>query len=328
MKVPLRIRFKIIDIFSLLAVSILLVMPPSSAWGQLPVNIIQAEQEEQKTEKIETTEQLLERLQQLQAKARQSLNSAQPVLENTPPEQLGATTEEAKEKQFLLLSRVFLYGKNIENLSKLEEIRLANEDLVAKSEAWQGFTQDPPYPISLVDELRDSIHAQSLAITKDGVRIALIQLEQDEALKSLVSSEKKLRKVRESLEKPVTGDDQIRANWLHELAKLKNAVAELNVLASKAQLQAVDESLSLYNKQRTFLERQLQVAVTDATFSKKELDQKLSPLGKKINLWRKRSDGQSGTTIEIRKSCIKPEIACSKPAKLCPNRGKRMGKLR
>jgi len=66
------------------------------------------------------------------------------------------------------------------------------------------------------------------------------------------------------------------------LAQLKNEVAEANVLASKHQLQAIDESLSLHNKQQTFLERLLQVAVTDAPFAKEELEQKLAVLAKKL----------------------------------------------
>lgn len=282
MNLKLRLYLKSSRIICFLVISILPVILPSLIWGKLPSGINATEQVDSRSETTETTKQFIERLQQLQEKARQSLNSAQPVLENTPPEQLGANIEEVNEKQFLLFNHVFLYGNYLESLRSLEETRLASDDLIIKSEAWQGFDQEPPYPISLVDELRDAIHAQSLAISKEEVRKTLTLQEQDDARQSLVTSEKIVRKVQETLEKTTDGDDQVRANWLAELAQLKNEVAEVSVLASQVQLQAIDASLSFHNKQKTFHERQLQVAVTNAPFSKEELDQKLSGLTKKI----------------------------------------------
>jgi potassium-dependent mechanosensitive channel len=276
----LRLWFQRLGLISFLTVTLLFGASPSLIWGKLPLNT-KTEQVESIAED-ETATQTIERLQQLQAKARQSLSSAQPVLDNTPPEQLGATIEEVNEKQFLLFTRVFLYGSHIESLRSLEETRLASDDLSAKSEAWQGFDQEPPYPISLVDELRDAIHAQTLAITNNEVRKALTLQEQDEARKNLIVTEKILRKVKESLEKITDGDAQVRSNWLDDLARLKNEVAEINVLSSKAKMRAIDASITLYSKQKTFHERQLQVAVSDAPFTKKELDQNLSLLTKKI----------------------------------------------
>lgn len=273
---------RIASLFCLLVLSTFLICFPSTVYGQLPGSLFNTSPDESESEKFETPEQHLERLQQLQAKAQQSLSSAQPVLEATQPEQLGATTEEVNEKLRLLFIRVFLYGKHIESIPNLEETRRAREDLAAKNETWKGFDRPPPYPISLVDELRDAIHAQSLSIVKNKVRKSFIQQEQEEAREALLASEKSLRQIKESLEKPLQGTDKIRANWLNELAQLKNEVAEANVLASKHQLQAIDESLSLYNKQQTFLERQLQVALADAPFGKEELEQKLAALEKKL----------------------------------------------
>ncbi|MBW2187507.1 MAG: hypothetical protein JRG71_14255, partial [Deltaproteobacteria bacterium] len=76
----------------------------------------------------------------------------------------------------------------IESILSLEETRRARADLAAKSEAWKGFDQPPPYPISLIDELRDAIHAQSLSIAKNEIRKNLIQQEQEEAREALLAS--------------------------------------------------------------------------------------------------------------------------------------------
>jgi small-conductance mechanosensitive channel len=278
----LHIRLKSYGPIYLLILSILIAMPPSFVWGQLPSNTTNADKVETEPEKAETTEQLLERLQQLLSKSQQSLNSVQPVLEIASPEQLGATTEETKEKQLLLFTRVILLNGHIESLRSLEETRHAIEDLTLKVEAWHGFDQPPPYPIRLVDELRDAIHAKSLAIAKEEVSRTLTDQGQRDARKALVSSEQELRKIRESLEKTLTADDKLRRNWLYELAQLRNDVAGIGVLAGKAQLQTSDAILSLDKRQKTFLERQLQVAVTDVTFSDDELELKLALLTKKL----------------------------------------------
>lgn len=282
MDIELHPYHRIVSLFCLLFLSTFLICFPSTVYGQLPGKLLSASSERSESEKSETPEQLLTRLQQLKAKAQQSLSNAQPVLESTPAEQLGATSEEVNEKQLLLLMRVFHYGKHLESIRNLEESRRASKDLAAKSEAWKGFDQPPPYPISLVDELRDAIHAQSLSIAKDLVRKNLIQQEQNEARAALLASEKSIRQLRESLEKPLQGTDKVRANWLNELTQLKNEVATANVLSSKHQLQAIDESLSLQNKQQTFLERQLQIAVADAPFAKEELEEKIAALAKKL----------------------------------------------
>ncbi len=282
MKSELHIWPKSYGLIYLLIISILIAMPPTFVWGQLPSNTMNVDEVATEPEKAETTDQLLERLQQLLSKAQQSLNSAQPALETASPEQLGATTEEIKEKQLLIFTRVILLTRHIESLRSLEETHRAIEDLTIKVESWQGFDQPPPYPIRLVDELRDAIHAKSLAIAKEEVSRTLTDQEQRDARKALASSEQELRKIKESLEKTLTADDKLRKNWLYELAQLRNDVAGIGVLAGKAQLQTSDAILSLDKRQKTFLERQLQVAVTDVTFSDDELELKLALLTKKL----------------------------------------------
>ncbi|MDX2481808.1 MAG: mechanosensitive ion channel [Desulfuromusa sp.] len=278
MIINFHIRQKATSLFCLLAVYLLLLTTPSFVWGQLPGITAKTDTTPQESQGTDLS---LEHLLQLQSKARQSLNNAQLDLDAIPPEQIGATTEEIKEKRVLLFVRVFLYNNHIESLRLFEEVRLAHEDLAAKSEAWQGFGQPPPYPIALVDELRDSIHIKSLAITKDGVRKDLLLQGQKEARQELVASEKELRKAQETVEKPL-GDVEIRTSWLYELALLKNAVAQTRVLSNRAQLKSIVEYLSLHKKQEAFLKRQLLVATDDVAFSQKELDQYVAPLTQKL----------------------------------------------
>ncbi|MCK5914743.1 MAG: hypothetical protein KAG92_01285, partial [Deltaproteobacteria bacterium] len=269
MKNGLRTWLKSSGIFCLLTASLLVIIPPSIVLAQLPVDPAE-------------TEQRLEHLQLLLSKARQSLSSSQLVLEMTPAEQLGATPEEIEEKKLLLSTRVFHYSNYIASLRNREETRRSNEDLAAKSEAWQGFDQAAPYPIDLVDELRDSIHAQSLAIAKNKVNKTLIDQQLEDARKALVFSEKELRLKKESSENSLLGADRIRTNWLNDLGELNKEVAQTKVLASQARLQEITASISLHKKQEIFLERQLQVAAQNTLFSAEDLEQKLALLTEKL----------------------------------------------
>lgn len=230
----------------------------------------------------ETTEKTIARLKDSLINARQALQGSQAVLESTPPEQLGATPEEVQQKMQLLLERVVIYEQHIARYRALAESRRANHDLTVKIEGWQGFQDPPPYPVSLVDELRDAIETEKLAIAKDETQQALVLASREEIRQKLEDSEQRLRKANEALERPAKGDNGLRLNWLRELAQLENEVARAGMLATKTQLEAIEESIAFHQKNITFLERKLHIAAADAPFTKEELDEKLTAIDRKM----------------------------------------------
>lgn len=236
-------------------------------------------------------------LEQTLAAARERLQNFQSLLEATPVQQLGGTDEEALEKATLLGRQILSIEQHLLALHQLEETRLASQDLKDKVTGWKGFSVSPPYPLSLLDELRDSIVAQKIQIEKDKTFISLSRQEQERARESLSEAQKRRRQVMEMLEKPAVQGDQLRRGWLDELARLQEAVARATVLSAEARFQAAEAALALHNEKLAFFERQLEVAAAaPAEFTEDELQRRLADIAgkeKKLNAEQLRLSRQS-----------------------------------
>lgn len=216
-------------------------------------------------------------LQQELAVARERLQSFQAMVATTPAQQLGGTDSEASEKMSLLARQVLALEQHLMALNQLEETRLASQDLKAKVGAWKGFAVSPPYPLSLLDELRDSIVAQKFLIEKDKTLISFARQEQDGRREALAQAQKRRRRMAEMLEKPAAVEEQLRRGWQDELARLDEAAAQAAVLSAGARLQAAEAALALHNERLVFLERQLQMAeAAPADFTQVELEKRLA----------------------------------------------------
>lgn len=213
-------------------------------------------------------------LQGLLSSARQSLQSEKATIESDTPEQLGISTGEIQQKELLLIKKVFVYEQHIEAYQTLLETHRASKGLTAESENWKGFNTSPPYPISLVDELRDAIDSKKLEIKKDKAKLLIVENDLKEARKSLRESEQHLRQINEDLENVSAVTDRVRLNWLRDFYQLENEAASAETIAVETKRQVMNEVLDYHHKNLNFLERKLKVAAANAPFTKEELDKK------------------------------------------------------
>lgn len=254
----------------------LLVALASAAWAELP-GLGTKEPPVAQTEGGEAAPPSPEMLEQALTATREQLQSFQALLEATPAQQFGATDEEAAQKMVLLDRQARAYDHHILALRELAEMRLANQDLAAKMAGWEGFGIAPPYPLSLLDELRDSIGAQNILIKKDRILQSFAQQDLDRARQTLKEAQQRRRQVAELLEKPALAGDQLRQEWLDDLARLAEASAQAEILSAGARQKMTEMALALHNDKLAFLERQLRVAnATPAVFSQAELEKKLA----------------------------------------------------
>ncbi len=228
-------------------------------------------------ETVLSTEQLAAEL----SRARQSLQTAETTLAKTQPEQIGATAEEVQKKLRLLNTRVLLYGQLIENERKLEEIRRGARELAAKAEGWSGFPDPPPYPLSLVDELRDDIHAEELAAAKEEFLLAIVQEGSGEAREELERAEPRQRQAEDKLRGSLNDGQKLRWEWLLALAQLEVEVARTRILFASRQMAWIEAALALHTAKVEFLRRKLAVASASAPFTREELDQRLAQIDRK-----------------------------------------------
>ena len=253
----------------------LLVSLASAAWAELP-GLGTKEPPVAQTEEGEAAAPSPEMLEQALVATREQLQSFQALLEATPAQQFGATDEEAAQKAILLARQARAYDQHILALRELEELRLASQDLAAKMAGWEGFGIAPPYPLSLLDELRDSIGAQSILIEKDRILQSFAQQDLERARQALKEAQQRRRQMAELSEMPALPGDQLRREWLDDLARQGEAAAQAEILSAVARQKTTEATLALDNDKLAFLERQLRVAnATPAVFSQAELEKKL-----------------------------------------------------
>lgn len=253
----------------------------SAGWGQVWGGLSKetAAVDEQSGE---TTPAAIADLQQNLSATRERLQNFQALLEATPVQQLGGTDEEALEKATLLSRQILSIEQHLLALHQLEETRLASQDLKDKGAGWKGFSVSPPYPLSLLDELRDSIVAQKIQIEKNKTFISLSRQEQERARGALSEAQKRRRQVMEILERPAVQGDKLRRGWLDELARLHETVAQATVLSAEVRFQAAEAALALHNEKLAFFERQLEVAAAaPAEFTRDELERRLADIAEK-----------------------------------------------
>ena len=221
---------------------------------------------------LESIDDALVRIQELLVDARQKLIDAQTNFDSVTPSQLGSTAEEMQGKLSMLYERVRIYQQHIEAYKALKETRAASKERSVDIENWKGFEQTPPYPISLVDRLRDEIHSEELKIKKEGVKLSIANNELEDARRNLKAAEQSLRKLKEDLENPNGTINQARLQWLYSLSQLENTNAKAKTLAAETQRTAINEALSNCRKNLEFLNHKLQIASSNAFFSKEEYD--------------------------------------------------------
>lgn len=248
----------------------------TAAWGQVR-GLMPKEPGAVEEQRRETAPPSIADLEQSLARASERLQNFQTVLATTPAQQFGGTDEEASEKTALLARQVLAVEQHLMALNQMGGTRLASQDLTAKVEAWKGFGISPPYPLSLLDELRDSIVAQKILVEKDKTLISFVRQEQDRGRERLDLAQKRRRRVMEMLEKPAAPGDQLRRGWLDDLARLNEATVQTEILSAGARLEAAEAALTLHSDKLAFLNRQLQVAeAAPADFTQAELEKRLA----------------------------------------------------
>jgi small-conductance mechanosensitive channel len=254
----------------------LLVSLASATWAELPGLGTKAPPAAQ-IEGGEAAAPSPEMLEQALAATREQLQSFQALLEATPAQQFGATDEEAAQKAIFLTRQVLAYDQHIHALRELAELGLASQDLATKMARWEGFGVAPPYPLSLLDELRDSISAQNILIEKDRILQSFAQQDLERASQALKEAQQRRRQVAELIEKPALPGGQLRREWLEDLARQGEAAAQVEILSASARQKTAEAALALHGDKLAFLERQLGVAnATPAVFSQAELEKKLA----------------------------------------------------
>lgn len=228
-----------------------------------------------------TDEEIDKSVAQLEARLtdlRQLSDAATEALRTKDAGLLTATTDELRKRQKLMSELVGTLDKNAEILRELKEIRKTNRERAAEIKAWQGFIEKPPFPISFLDNLRDSLLAQKLDMQTLEMRLSVAKGELQYFSRGLKQSQKEVRLAEERFQKSKGSSAEARKRWLRDLAKLQNDLNEAGTASSETQRLALEEALTDRNDYLQFLEQKLNAAEKVSPLSKADLEQKLQEL--------------------------------------------------
>lgn len=223
-----------------------------------------------------------------------------PAGKGTPGERNGiaaALPEEVAEWKRLDFEFIYLLESQRNALQDLKEIRKANEERAVERNAWQGFAESPPYPVSFLEDLYDSIKDKQFERKMVDVRSEIVEGQLRDYLKNLEHAGADLRLAEEGI---ATGKEEERggrALWMRDLARRRLELAEAGALSLETQKLVLAETLSGMRDYIPFLEQRYRLAVSVSPLSGADLDRKLQELGslkKNLNERLTRALGEQG----------------------------------
>jgi potassium efflux system protein len=276
-----RVKFS----YSLLLFTFFLLYQPADLWAQkppqlMPKNNTSPVSPERVTlpAKDEEINNSIDQLESRIAELRDVSNAATEASRTKDAELLIATPDDLRKRQKLLSELVNTLNKNVEILKELKERRKENRERTAEINAWQGFAGKPPFPISFLDNLHDSILAQKLDMQTLEMRLKVAMGDLQYFSKGLKKSQKELRFAQELLDKSKGTPAEPRQRWLRNMAKLQNDLNEAAARSAETQRLVLEEALDGKREYVKFLELKLDIAEKASPLSKSDLEQKLQEL--------------------------------------------------
>ena len=145
----------------------------------------------------------------------------------------GASAEEFQEWQRLAAKIIILNEGRVNNLRFLKDIRQSMKDLDTQRKGWRGFSEKPPYSLTLVDSLGDSIQARQIELHTEEMRLTIAEGELADSSSSLRESRTRQRLAEERRDQSIGKPEETRLIWLQALATRRNDLNETAVIAAE-----------------------------------------------------------------------------------------------
>jgi len=201
-----------------------------------------------------------------------------------------AAPEELQEWERLTNRLVGILDSHVNTLIRLRIIRKANRDRAVEIKSWRGFTEKPPYPISLLDSLSDAMQAKEIDQKSQEVMRTTVEEELEDFTNSLKNSRTAVRLAEESAENNAGKPGEPRSKWLLMLAQLRDSVNQAGVVYGEARRIMLREAQEDTQAELDFLQRKLAAARENYRFSEQELNRKLREIDDRLEQLRPELD--------------------------------------
>ncbi|HEY5974399.1 MAG TPA: mechanosensitive ion channel domain-containing protein [Geobacteraceae bacterium] len=223
-----------------------------------------------------------------------------------------ATSQELAEWEKLTAKLNDILEDHLTSLFRFENYRKAVRDKLEDLKTWKGFSEKPPYPMSLVESLRDDLDAKQSVLNSLDVIRSTIEGEFAEYSSSLKNSSKQVRLAQEELEKNTGKAGEPRSRWLLMLAQLNNEVSQAGVLYGEVRRLSAAELLKGVQADFDLITRKLAVAKVNFRFTEEELEQRIQAIDEQIAKTRQMLEQAKSIEKESRRQLDLAESAIGK----------------
>ncbi len=185
----------------------------------------------------------------------------------------GASPQDVWFRRAALGRLVRLYEQQSSHAATLQKVQTRKADIAREAQAWTRFPDPPPYPVLLVDRLREETQAEHQRIRSgEAASRVLSQLTEDNR-GALTQADEKLRQLHEQLESAADPTLAARLVWQRDQERLRSHLAAASVASLDLERQINQETLDGSRLRLGLLQRQLVVAGAATTFTQADLDQ-------------------------------------------------------
>ena len=218
------------------------------------------------------------RLQQWLKEAREALARFEdPAAAGSQP--AGITAADLEERRRDAEQTVITIGRYLTTLDTAAAAGKAVQAAREAGAAWVGFKEKPPYPITMVDELRNEQDAVRGKLASHESSLVVFQRTLDEVLAETKAQEEAANKL------PVGGDDV--AKWRMEAARAKSRLLAARAGVVQSNCEAVSYQIEVAKQELALLERKIKAAKAGASFSKEDLSKIETASDERKNAYRK-----------------------------------------
>lgn len=240
----------------------------------------------------------------------------------SPP---GATADEMAERQRLLQQWLASLDAQTRSLRRLNEVRALSRVWIQEQETWTGFSVPPPYPISLVEQLRDAVAGQQSEAQALQMEITILAGEVERQSAVLMEARKQLRLAIDHSE--LASAQSPRALWLVQLAELRLTATTATLHAAETERQVTAENLTELRKYIEFLDRKLAAAQARMRFTQADLNAILAQLNDRRATFRKELEATIAADTPVRRELESAQDALRKAQEAAPAPDARLAEL-
>ena len=184
----------------------------------------------------------------------------------------GVDAAAAGEKRVLLSGLVF----NLEALARTYQERraigLSMADALQRETRWDGFTEPPPYPVLLVDDLESASEAARNRIEELRAVVGAAEAQFDVARDKARQAEQDERRAAEAVDAAKDDTAKAAARWQLGLASLRRETALSALRLQDERLGAARDRLTQAGAEARLAQRQYEAAEGQVRFAREDLD--------------------------------------------------------